>query len=78
MVDSDVTNYIQLFYNLNNNLNKFSGVNSNALYFPALLSSSENCLKEINLNVCEKYKTEREARDEQIFYTLFILRMGKR
>ena len=40
MVDFDVTNYIQL-YNSNNNLNKYSVEDSNALYFPALLSSSE-------------------------------------
>ena len=39
--DSDVTNYLQPLYNKNNNLNKFSREDSNELYFPALLSSSE-------------------------------------
>ena len=45
MVDSDVTNYIRLIYNQNNNFNKFSGEDSNALHFPASLPSSENFLK---------------------------------
>ena len=45
MVGSNVTNYIQLFYNQNNNFNKFSREDSNALHFSALLSSTESLFK---------------------------------
>ena len=45
MLGSDVTNYIRLLYNRNNNLNKFSGEDSNALHFSALLSSPEKPFK---------------------------------
>ena len=42
MVGSDVTNHIRPLYNYNNNFNKFSGEDSNALHFSALLSSPES------------------------------------
>ena len=45
MVGSDVTSYIQPLYNQNNNYNKFSGEESNALPFYALLPSSESLFK---------------------------------
>ena len=45
MVSSDVTNYIQPLYNWNNNFDKFSGEDSNALHFSASLSFPERLFR---------------------------------